>query len=432
MNSILAVEKGLPPGLWLPTADESTEKYLSENFYRPNIEYEELVEYGKFVISLIFLEQANTERISLMPRLADLDAMYEAGYGIPTHSFSNHYGGTKRLQHALGFHYNGYRPSETELLERFKWMADYAYPQELLTGENKVTKIHDIIKWGTARNLVPTEHVVRSILGGSNAKVMHIFNRHQHDADRDVDYMSVYRFGAQVLKEHGRKLSSEELDKLYPDVFPYPPSIVIKAKFKDRVRDFWQEFGFVPSIRKTSPDQPLIIGVRWAIANGFKNIEDVTMKAEDIREMSRNGRFISLGPIYNKFGNSENYFKEVQLLYKSYLQQQEEFADQGVAPHIFRVACRNYLPTPEFEINLNKHISTLRKLSDNSEKSKYIVGIMTDGFNLLDEEIYRLQFKDVKKYLRDLGITDKEEICFVFDIIPHINTKEALSGIKKA
>jgi hypothetical protein len=63
MSSILAVHEGLPPGLWVPTSDESTDQYLIENFNHANHDYEDIVDLGAFIVALHSLQR--TKRVEL-------------------------------------------------------------------------------------------------------------------------------------------------------------------------------------------------------------------------------------------------------------------------------------------------------------------------------------------------------------------------------
>lgn len=82
MNSILATEKGLPPGLWLPRAEEPTEKYLRENFSRSDLTDEDVLDYGMFVVALIVLDKNCSGRISTAPSTDDFNDLSGQGYGI--------------------------------------------------------------------------------------------------------------------------------------------------------------------------------------------------------------------------------------------------------------------------------------------------------------------------------------------------------------
>jgi hypothetical protein len=424
MNSILAVERGLPPGLWLPRADESTEQYLHKNFDHPDLTHEDLVDYGSFIVSLISIEQENTGRVSLMPRRRDVVDMYQTGYGVSINKIDRYHGGARHLQRALGFYPINYEPQKEEMLERFQWMAEYAYPYEPSPNYGGDPTIYDIIEWGSVRHLTPSTQVVYKLMEGDTTEIREMFGLKIKKAADQADHASLYHFGARVLQEHGRMLKRDELNALYSHEFPHKPSHMIKAKF-GAYRNFWTEFDFVPDTHGMKPDQFLSIGLRRAIACGR-----ATMTAGELEQHSSEGRFISRLPIYKHFGSKQAYFNEVELLYEDYLRQQAEFADHGVAPDVFQAACRMYEPTPEFKQWLQDHKDTLVKLSDDSLEARYVTGIMKGGLDILNKETYEWQINDIQKYLHRLGIKDRGEHHFVFDVIPRVCADEVVPPLK--
>ena len=78
MNSILAVERGLPPGLWLPLAEETTEQYLRENFDHQGHEYADIVDYGAFIVAMTLLGSRESGRTCMMPNTYDMNELYDA------------------------------------------------------------------------------------------------------------------------------------------------------------------------------------------------------------------------------------------------------------------------------------------------------------------------------------------------------------------
>jgi hypothetical protein len=86
-----------------------------------------------------------------------------------------------------------------------------------------------------------------------------------------------------------------------------------------------------------------------------------------------------------------------------------------------------YRSDSEFKEFLQNNIEVMAKLSGNSEPAAYVLKIMKDGFDLLDEYTFNLQFDDFLKFLNKLGIKGNDEIDFIFSIVPRINFAEVIT-----
>ena len=170
MNSILEVGKGLPPGLWLPRAEEPTEIYSRTTFNHKNHDFADLLDYGAFVTALAMFDAERSGRICLMPNLKDFDSLFEAGYGLSEKNVKLN-GGIKKIQLALGFYPEGYTPVKEQLITRFKWLYEYALP--LAEGDEAVKhmSMEDIINWGSARRLTPSTKICYPALNGDTSNL---------------------------------------------------------------------------------------------------------------------------------------------------------------------------------------------------------------------------------------------------------------------
>ncbi len=314
MNSILEVEKGLPPGLWLPTAEESTEQYLTENFANKNRSDEDIIDYGAFMVALIFYEQENTGRLSMMPNAIDLQEMNRAGDGISNQVLLAKHGGLTKLQRTLGFYPREYTPVKDEVLEIFRWIAEYSYALDPLP--EKIHDIEQVMAWGSARNLSPSIPKVYKSLNGNTALLRKMFNIERRDQYHQYNYHDLYSFRERVIEENEGPISTSEMNLRYADRFVGLPSTVIKFKFTT-MKKFWQEFDYLPlRTRSLSQEEAVNLGVRKAIQDNM-----VDLRVSVLNELSRQMRFPSLTLIYDKFtGGIQDYRDKVQAGYQQYVQ----------------------------------------------------------------------------------------------------------------
>lgn len=420
MNSILAVEKGLPPGLWLPTADEPTDKYRSENFRRNDLPYEDIVEYGSFVVAMALRSAPQTGRINFIPKGTDITEMYQAGYGFPIDRLEPR-GGMSRLQHALGFYPRRFIPTREELLARLRWMATYSLDvEEDLNGSRNV---RSIMLWGSARNLLPGIKVMQKVLGkDTTPEIQRIFAIEKPNSREQLSYLDVYRFGAKVLSENdGKPLRQQELDAKYKDYFLAAPYSVLVAFF-GASNKFWLEFGHLTHARGFSPNELINIGVRYAIETGQPSFSH-----GDIVKLSADNKLPSTYPMGHYFDGVVGYRDRVNEHYDKYVSLRDELVAQGISPEAVKTACREFEANEEFAGWLRENADVLQKLSRDLPAAKYALRLMSSGFSLLDEEIFMMQYVDLRRGLQSLGITSEEKLRFVFRIIPRINADEALA-----
>jgi hypothetical protein len=116
MDSIQS-EICLPPGLYLPLAEESTEKYRAEYFRGNDVTHEDVVDLACFAVALNVLAAPVTGRVNVMPQLRDFRYLRSMGYGIHWRRFDE-FGGLTKIQSDLGFFADGVLPSTDAVVER--------------------------------------------------------------------------------------------------------------------------------------------------------------------------------------------------------------------------------------------------------------------------------------------------------------------------
>jgi hypothetical protein len=420
MNSILAVEKGLPPGLWLPTAEESTEQYLRENFDHTEHSYEEIIDYGAFVVAMSVMGADQRERKSFMPQKFELRDMHRAGYGISERRIMRDYGGLKKLQGALGFYPRGYVPTREELLERLRWMASYSFdPETDLDGP--ATSVNKIIAWGANRNLLPSQKVIYDVLEGDTTEAQHIFGTERPFILKNYDMTQVYKLGAMVIRENGGPIRLlEDMNVQYRYLFPKNTPHRVIEEFFGSSNKFWQEFGYIPDARRMSSQDLIGAGVRIAIES-----RDPVFTKKRIEELSKQKRFASKEPIHSRCGGVINYRERVMEVYDEFLRMRDDAIEAGVSEETVVVVCRNFEATPEFETWLTENRNIFVKLSNSLPSGQYARSIIKNGLNLEDDVIRHMQLTDLKNALRTIGIVSKKDLQVILGLIPRIDPEKA-------
>lgn len=421
MNSILAVEKGLPPGLWVPLPDGPTDRYRTENYRRNDLPYEDIVDLGAFAVARIMRAAPETGRVSFMPRKQDVDEMFHDGFGLSSRRLQRFYGGIRRLDYALGFYPDGVTPSREDLFKRLRWMATYALDLEQDLHGSK--DIRQVIKWGTDRDLLPGVAVIYSSLGdAATIDIQRIFAIEKPNSRQQLTYLDVYRFGAQVLKDNqGVPLSQIELDERYKGYFLAKPYNVVRSFFSS-MNKFWMEFGLVTDTKGMGKKELGDIGIRHAIQTGVSEFTD-----KIVANLSAQNKFPSEAPLRRFFKGIPGYRKYVTDKYGTYLALRDELVTQKVLPEVVQLACQKFEATDEFKGWLKQHTSVLQALSQDLPSARYALRIMERGFDLLDEAIFEMQFIDLKNRLKTLGIKEEADVRFVFTVIPRFDPDEALA-----
>lgn len=434
MNNILATEKGLPPGLWLPGADEPTELYLTENMRQRHREgelaFEDIVDYASLIVALAFYDAPQSGRVSMMPTSKDFRAMFTAGYGLNWRNLQEYCtdeksGSVRKIQKALNFSPQGDNPSQEELVTRFKWVVEHAYPLDNPEGRDTPSTLRELLDWSSARKFTPAQGRVLKIFNGDTT-ILQRAVKLERSGGEPSPRLRLYRFGARVLKEEGGSLTAPELDKNYKGAFSSTASNCIERVFGN-YRDFWLEFDIVQKHSKFTPEKIVELGTRWRIENDGRIINSSVIKA-----LASASRFPVVDVIYDGFGGISNYQREVDQAYAEFLQLEVGLTASGVAPHIIKLVGRSFERGPEFSGWIDNNIACLVRLSNDGRQTRWVIGIMEGGFDLLNEDIFQAQLNDVVAILRKLGLGSEDAIRLVFDLTPRIDYEDVKDEITKA
>lgn len=425
MINSLPTEIGVPPGLLLPLPEESTEQFRAENFNHLHLTMEDMVDYGAFIVALLVLDAPRSGRVSMMPTHGDIDQLYEAGYGLQRWRLQQpNVGGIIPFQTALGFYPSGTSPKPPEeIIARYQWIADNAYspPADRDVSAESIG-IMEIVRWAAKRHLAPSPNQIHRQLGGSTLALRKIFDVERKHVGEANKFLRLYRFGARIVAEHKGPISSELMDELYADEFIGKPYETIRNAV-DSYTDFWMEFGFLPKTPSLSKQEIVNLGVQRAIRK-----EKMDLNIPKIEELSAQNRFVSRLPIRKYFKGIAGYTCLVEDDYEVYLQIKEEFVANGVTGDVVQAACRKFDASTDFSLWLKQHENVLVKLSAKSWQANWIMDIVRNGFDLVHDDIFGMQLEDMSHALRQLRISG-ESARFIFDLIPRIDSDEALTMI---
>lgn len=417
MSDVAVLEKGLPPGLLLPRAEEPVEKFSKDVFNRSDHPYEEVIELGMFAVALAAFDPERLASGTLMPSHMDMRDIFQAGYGIGPTRIQKRYDGYARLQQALGFCPREYRPEEDELVERLDWFANKYLPvDDDFKGSRNA--IEDVLEWGMRRRLLPSLAIMQEVLGKNHTQVIkQTLDLEKVSTKERYSPMDAYRLAARVIAEYGMPITQAELNKRYKDDYNVAPYLMVSSQCGS-LGALWLEFGFVHDTKAFDADDLVNIGTRQAIRTGSPKIE-----RRLIDSLSAQKRFPSRMALRNHFDGSTTKFQEkVQQEYEEYLKLRDELGDLGVTGEVCRTVSQlRYESGQEFSSHLIDGAEILAKLSANSESAAYALRIINTGFDLLHADTMQLQLKDFKKALKKLGIQSGEEYRFVFGFIPHIS-----------
>lgn len=426
-NPFLAVEKGLPPGLWLPTAEESTDKYLAINFNHGDHDPEDLIDLGAFAVALLVLDAPSHPRKSLMPGWAEFEALHSAGYGLSHYHLQVTYeNAVLKIQEGLGFYANNTKdPTEEELKKRLKWMGRYALDiQEEFP--DRQPKVRQILEWGRDRNLLPPLHRTRQILGKKHTQVVReIFPIEIPRFREQVTYKDAYRLGSQILFDKGRPATVSELNDEYNDTCVGKPSNMLHNLFGPLGKFWWEGFDIISDSKWMKWQDLVNAGVRLAIKT-----RDPVITVNRMETLSAQRKF----PHPKKIRQSTEahsvipFQQEIEVAYEEYLGLRRELKELGVSREVCELACQRYDTRLEFSNWLRDHMDVLATLSNDSKQATYVRQLIARGFNLLEDDIYAMQVTDFKSAIRNLKLKQKDELRFVLNLIPRLDTDEFLAA----
>lgn len=413
MSQLAGLDKiHLPPGLWLPLAEESTEQYKDEVFDRADHEYERIVDFGMFAVALACFDDERRDHGSLMPTERDIRGLKQAGYGVSRYHIDRDYGGYARLQAALGYYPRDYKPTREDLIGRLKWIADEVIPSAT-HFEGSRNQVEDLLQWGKRRRLLPSRQIVHEVLDGDKELLRDIFLLPNMPTADGYSKADVYRMAAKVLKEHGGPVTQKEFNELAPSSRSSKPYQAVFHTFGS-MRNLWKEFGYITDSATMTAQDLVGCGVRFSIQNdGAKLTKPI------IESLSKAKRFPSTFMIAKEFGGSiRQYREEVGELYKLFEAAKKQLISYGVSQEMIKLIAWQYKVGVDFENYLLDHREILKTLSEDSKSAKYITGLIQSGFDLEFDYIAKMQHTDFCKHLDILGINDRENRNFVLGLIP--------------
>ncbi|HTE57947.1 MAG TPA: hypothetical protein VK694_04340 [Verrucomicrobiae bacterium] len=414
-NSVLAVPEVLPPGLFPLLETEDTDKYLTTNFNHANHTLEDLGDYGAFMVTLALWSASETGRIDLAPTARDFREMYKAGYG-PSYYRLQQYGGVAAVRRQLGYYPEDFRPEQSELLDRFRWMAQHALQPPLDIAPETPKKLNQVIQWGADRSLLPSRTITLDVLGSARGEVQRLFGLETRVLRNQYTHNDVYRFGAHVIRENNGPLTRDKMNKKYRNYFRAHPGNVIVAFFGS-ITKFWLKFDRLPFAHGLTDQELVTVGIRHAIKSGTPY-----MSASVLRTLSKKQEFTQ-APIDRGL---KAYRAAVEAGYDIYLDARNRYTQSGITPEVFQAACRKFEPTPAFEYGLWENFNTLHRLSSKTRPAIFALKAIQHGFDLEHDDIFARQHRALERALHDLDITGNDR-KFVYDLIPRIDANEMLA-----
>jgi hypothetical protein len=420
METQLQIIKNLPPGLVLPTADIPTEKYRKENFRPGECTNENIFDLGTLAVALAAWAAPITERVSLMPTQRDIIELHTAGYGVAMRTL-NRRGGIKWLQRTLGFYPEGYVPPEEELTPRLVWVTTHAYYLDSPPETEHLPPLKQLLQWGSERNLLPAPKIILPIYNSDLPRLRKMLSVERKVERTIVTNQDLYRLGARVIQENNGPMGGDELDKKYGNEFRSNLARVIKWRFGS-LTNFWGEFDYLPTASGLNKDDLLNCGVRWNIQYGPTNFATPLL-----RSLSRAKRFANPTTIAAHFDSIPLYRAAVETGYNVYLQVRTEFEHASVDPEVFRLACRKFEATEEFEAHLHNNRDYLVKLS--ALALRETLQIMDRGLNLEDEGIFKQELSAITTALQNADLWNERALRFCLNLIPRFAVEEAINNI---
>jgi hypothetical protein len=421
MPEIWETAKGLPPRLWLPTAEEDTEHYRAEHMARTDLPYYQVENYGRFVVALISWDiQVNeSDRVSTMPKKQDFNDLRELGFGMSSRHLQRRHDGVIKLQKALNYMPDGYTPSMGVLEDRFKWILNYAYFRDM-ESDPHVLALDQLVRWGAERDYTPGYNKFYIIMDGDSSSIRRLRNVEKFRKPVDYKKLELYRLGAQILEDHGEPLSEDNLHSQYDHRYKGSLRQAIVDNFGS-FTNYWLEFDKVPTSSGLSKNTLINLGVRWRVAN-----PDDTLSKPKIEDLSKQKLLFSPRPLTRFFGGVINYRNQVEDKYEEYKAVCEELEQDGV-DHLLLVAIGlRYGATDNFIRTVRHHASMLKELSKSAGDYIFISGLIMDGFDLLHDEVFDMQLQGLNRILDELG-ANKKARRFIFALIPRIDPDEVLA-----
>lgn len=417
----------LPPGLWLPLAEEPTDQYLSSNMDRPDLPYELLVDYGSFIVALNVLAAVDTENLNYIPKQEHFRALRKVGYGISIARLEGEFGGLRNLQGTLGFFADNVIPSESEVLDRLKWMATGPLNDDTMPSGETLSVIR-IFKWGWGRKLLPSDDALTTVLGPQRGeKVRRIFGMDMPpDVHRYYTARDTYKLGQRILDKHGAPIKQLEVDNLYSDDYIYKPYNIIRATCGSMF-ELWSSFGLYPDLSGVKAERLIDLGAQYALRNAGQ-----LPARHTARLLSRELQFMNIDKIINEFGNYSTYKKEVNRALQQFGNLTSALIQEGVSDDVIHLLGANFRSSPDFSSRALMYVGALQSLSSASYHAGFVRKLLLDGFDLRNDDVYRMQLLDLKRSLRIIGVRDKAHIRYMLGLMPRIDIDETVRDMSNA
>lgn len=404
------VEQCVPPGLGLPLESEDVNQFRSDNYVTSDLPYWRVLDYGAFTVALAAFGVASGARHSLMPTKRDWTDLRNDGWGPSLTAIAEDHGGLKRLQGDLGFYPYGYVPSREELLERYRWVAE-----EVLIPDDTQERptIKEIIRWTSWHDLAPQSAITYAVLDNDANPIRRIFGIRPKNGRKDLNRLDIYRFGAEVIDENGGIISHNELNKRYK-IRGLKPINVTEVEFGGHNR-FWLEFDRIKDTSGLTAPEIINLGIRLAIRTG-----DRELSREAMRIYAKEQLLPSISSMYHQVGGAVKFREAVQKGITVYDELVTDLEEIGIPEQVTQAFCARFEPTQTFRNTIMEVVPLLRKIPLDSEQGQYVIGLVSSGFDLLNEDIFELQLNDFENFLRRWGFSRKE-IVTVASFVPRFD-----------
>lgn len=320
----------------------------------------------------------------------------------------------------MGYFSSASTPDKDTIMKRLAWIGNYAYERDEGTSivESGVT-LRELVNWAAVRNYLPSRANTLRVFEGDTTKARQLLNIEYAPTRVHREYHSMYKLGAKIINENNGPVTHEAFKLRYNHGTEYSANVAITELF-GTYTNFCLEFGYVPTTLGLQKSDIVDMGVRYAIRN-----KGHIVNGGDVTRLSAEKRFASLRPIKSTFGGVEKYGKAVSAKYDLHIRNKRmlETADVDVA--LLAAIEHNHIFTGTTLEGLRANIPLLKCLEFGESFKQFFLGILTNGFNLLDDTIFDIQLNDLLAGMERSGINDTAK-RYILSLIPRINPDEAL------
>ena len=183
------------------------------------------------------------------------------------------------------------------------------------------------------------------------------------------------------------------------------------------------EFGLVPDASGLDRDDFITLGVRMSLKDPTLNLN-----IPNIAKLSADQRFPSKIPLIRHFTSIPTYRETVQEVLREYGAFCDNLTNTGVTSAVISALEGSFVAGNEFMNDLAMHADTLLKLS--RPEADYVLHIIKNGFDLINEDIFALQLADFTGRLNKIGVSQAEH-DFVFRLVPRITPADVLIYLER-